>query len=87
MNTLSIFGKKKNQFIAHAMPLDVISSGQTYDHAKEALFEVVDLFLTTTAEMGTLDDILQESGYHHRQQAWISPTWVAVERHSAPVGI
>lgn len=78
--------KEENQFIAHAMPLDVISSGQTSDQAKKALFEAVDLFLNTAAEMGTLDEILQESGYHHHQQTWISPTWVSIERYSASMG-
>jgi len=79
--------KEENQFIAHGMPLDVISSGQTPDQAKAALFEAVDLFLDTAEEMGNLDEILQESGYRHHQRTWVSPTWVAVERHSAPVGI
>lgn len=79
--------KEGNQFIAHAMPLDVISSGLTLEKAKEALDEAVQLFLETVAEMGTLDEILQESGYELNQGSWISPSWVAIERHFTAVGV
>ncbi|MFZ0930932.1 MAG: hypothetical protein WAN11_20165 [Syntrophobacteraceae bacterium] len=51
------------QFIAHAMPLDVISAGNTLDEAKKALDEAVRLFLHTASDMGTLQDILEECGY------------------------
>ncbi|HQO36547.1 MAG TPA: hypothetical protein PLG59_17925 [bacterium] len=53
--------KEGDQFIAHAVPLDVISSGPTPDEAKEALDEALHLFLHTAMEMGTLDEILQEA--------------------------
>jgi predicted RNase H-like HicB family nuclease len=84
--TLQIW-KEGNQFIAHAMPLDVMSSGQTPDEARKALTEAVHLFLETAADMGTLDEILQEAGYELKQENWISPPWVAIERHSIAVGV
>ena len=49
-----------DQFVAHAMPLDVMSAGRTPDEARKALDEAVHLFLVTAADMGTLDDVLQE---------------------------
>jgi len=79
--------KEGNQFIAHAMPLDVMSSGLTSEKAKEALDEAVQLFLETAADMGTLDEILQESGYELNQENWVSPSWVAIERHFTTVGV
>ena len=78
--------KERDQFIAHAMPLDVMSSGSTLEEARKALHEAVDLFLTTAAEMGTLDEILRETGYEFKRENWVSPSWVAVERHFAPIG-
>ena len=84
--TISIW-KEGNQFIAHAMPLDVMSSGATQEKAREALEEAVRLFLETATDMGTLDEILQETGYEFKQENWISPPWVAVERHSTTVGV
>ena len=79
--------KEGNQFIAHAMPLDVMSSGSTPEKAREALNEAVHLFLETAADMGTLDEILQETGYQFKQENWMSPPWLAIERHSTTVGV
>jgi len=72
--------QEKDQFVAHAMPLDVMSSGPTPASARSALTEAVELFLATAADMGTLEIILEESGYEMRQQSWASPFWVSVER-------
>jgi predicted RNase H-like HicB family nuclease len=51
--------KEGDQFVAHAMPLDVMSSGKTPDEARKALDEAVHLFLVTAVDMGTLEEILQ----------------------------
>ncbi len=56
-----------DQFVAHAMPLDVMSAGETVEDARSALVEAVDLFLTTATEMGTLSEVLEESGYEFQQ--------------------
>lgn len=77
--------KEGDQFIAHAMPLDVMSSGATVEAAREALEEAVDLFLDTAAEVGTLEEVLQDCGFDLQQGRWVSPAWIAVERHSAVV--
>jgi predicted RNase H-like HicB family nuclease len=79
--------KEGNQYIAHAMPLDVISAGPSLEEARKALDEAVLLFLVTAADMGTLEAILQESGYEFRQGEWASPSWVAIERRSAVVTV
>jgi predicted RNase H-like HicB family nuclease len=78
--------KEGNQFVAHAMPLDIMSPGKTPEEARKALDEAVHLFLVTADDMGTLDEILQETGYELREGRWISPLWVAIERHSAILG-
>ena len=75
--------KEGNQFVAHAMPLDVMSSGRTPDEARAALDEAVRLFLATAADQGSLKDILHEAGYEERDGGWISPPWVATEKHSS----
>ncbi len=56
--------KEDQQFIAHAMPLDIASSGATPEEARRAVDEAVRLFLATTAEHGTLDVVLEDAGYH-----------------------
>ena len=45
--------KEGNQFVAHAMPLDVMSSGRTPEEARKALAEAVHLFLMTAADCGS----------------------------------
>jgi predicted RNase H-like HicB family nuclease len=71
-----------DQFIAHAMPLDVISSGGTPQATRESLYEAVELFIATASDIGTLNDILIEAGYGYREGEWHSPIWIGVERHS-----
>ena len=75
------------QFVAHAMPLDLMSCGPSAERASQALREAVELYLATAAEAGTLTEVLEEVGYEPKGQSWISPTWVALERQSVPVGL
>ncbi len=77
--------KEGDQFVAHAMPLDVMSSGRTTDEARAALDEAVHLFLATAAAQGTLQEILREAGYELQGGEWIGPSWVAIEKHSTAV--
>jgi predicted RNase H-like HicB family nuclease len=55
--------KEGKQFIAHAMPLDVASSGLTPEAARKAMDEAVELFVATAARHGTLKEVLEDSGY------------------------
>lgn len=55
--------EEDGQYVAHATPLDVMTSGKTPDAARRALAEAVRLFLTTAAEAGTLNQVLSECGY------------------------
>lgn len=76
--------REDNQFIAHAMPLNVASSGATPDDARRAVDEAVRGFLATCADMGTLDEVLEEAGYRRDEtRGWECPQWVAIERREA----
>jgi len=79
--------KEGNQYIAHATPLDVLSSGATPENARNALKEAVHLFLDTAMEMGTLEEILNECGYESSGNNWVSPPWIAIEKQSMAIGI
>ena len=76
-----------NQYVAHAIPLDVMSAGPTAEEARKALEEAVRLFLKTAADMGTLEEVLQEAGYAVQDGRWVSPAWIAIERHSTAVAV
>jgi predicted RNase H-like HicB family nuclease len=77
--------REGNQFVAHAMPLDVASSGATPQSARAALDEAVKLFIKTAEQHGTLAEVLEDAGYEHDGGQWRSPDWVGIEKHSAPV--
>jgi predicted RNase H-like HicB family nuclease len=78
--------REGDQYIAHAMPLDVASAGPTPAAARAALDEAVGLFLRTAKAHGTLADVLEEAGYAADGAEWRSPAWVGIERASATVG-
>ena len=77
--------REGNQFVAHAMPLDVASSGETPQAARAAVHEAVGLFLKTAQERGTLTEVLEDAGYENAGSGWQSPDWICIEKHSAPV--
>ncbi len=62
--------KEGSQFIAQAMPIDVVSSGPSAPQARVALEEAVSLFLETAKGMGTLNEVLEESGYELQGDRW-----------------
>lgn len=82
--TINIW-KEGLQYIAHALPLDVMSSGPSPQAAREAVDEAVRCFLKTATDAGTLETILEECGYTRQGSAWIAPVWVGVERHAVAV--
>ncbi|MFL6233000.1 MAG: hypothetical protein ACJ76N_07690 [Thermoanaerobaculia bacterium] len=55
--------REGRQYVAHAMPLDVVSSGPTPEAAREAVYEAVRAFLLTAADEGALEEVLEECGY------------------------
>jgi len=77
--------REGNQFVAHALPLDVASAGPSAEAARAAVQEAVELFLETARTHGTLEEVLEDAGYEHVGAGWESPTWVGIERQSAPV--
>jgi predicted RNase H-like HicB family nuclease len=77
--------REGSQFIAHAMPLDVASSGATPQAARTALDEAVKLFIKTAEQHGTLTEVLEDAGYEHDGALWRSPDWIGIEKHSAAV--
>jgi hypothetical protein len=52
-----------DQFIAHAMPIDFASSGNSPEEARRAVDEAVKAFLSTAAANHTLREVLEDAGY------------------------
>ena len=73
------------QYVAHAMPLDVASSGATPEDARQAVDEAVGVFLETAESHGTLKQVLEDAGYRRGSGKWRSPSWLGVEQHTYQV--
>jgi predicted RNase H-like HicB family nuclease len=79
MNVRVWLDRESGQYVAHAQPIDVASHGATPDAAKAALDEAVRGFVVAAAKHGTLQEVMEESGYERRGDNWIAPTLVADE--------
>ncbi|MBK5102232.1 MAG: hypothetical protein JJE15_14750 [Desulfobacteraceae bacterium] len=67
-------------FVAYCPKLDLSSCGNTIDEARKNLKTAVRLFLEEAEKMGTLEDILKESGYEKiNLNRWMTPRLVATE--------
>ena len=73
--------RESDQFIAHTMPLDLASSGASPEEARKALDEAVHLFLSTAAEHGRLDQVLEDSGYVQTGAAYDIEKLMPFARH------
>ena len=80
--TMQLWREGKH-YIAHALPLDVASSGPTPAKARVALDEAVNLFLETARDEGTLEQVLEEAGYTQGSRGWTSPRWLKTEKSAA----
>lgn len=77
--TMHIF-KEGKMFVVHARELDVSSAGRTVEDAKAHLLEAVEAFLEEAQRMGTLTEVLEESGYERTAGGWKAPDLLAQER-------
>jgi predicted RNase H-like HicB family nuclease len=71
--------KEGDTYVARAVPLDVLSCGDTPEEARANLREAVGLFLKTAAEHGTLVAVLEESGCTLQGDEWRAPELVLTE--------
>jgi hypothetical protein len=74
--------REGSQFIAHAMPIDVASSGDSLESARRAVDEAVKAFLAAASEHGTLHEVLEDAGYRRSHREWHAPEWSGVEQRS-----
>jgi predicted RNase H-like HicB family nuclease len=77
--------REGKRFIAHALPLDVSSAGDSAESARLALQEAIELFISTARDNGTLNDVLEECGYVLQNGRWVAPQIVAQQQESLPV--
>jgi len=73
--------REGKMYVSYCPELDVSSCGKTPEKAKKNLLEAVEAFLEETKEMGTLKEVLRESGFvKEGQRKWRAPEWISLGR-------
>jgi predicted RNase H-like HicB family nuclease len=67
-------------FISYVPELDLSSCGATDEEARRNIRDAIRGFLETSAEMGTLMEILEEAGYEREGETWRAPEFVSLDR-------
>jgi predicted RNase H-like HicB family nuclease len=70
--------------IAHCVPLDVSSCGNDLEEARRNIRDAVAGFIETCEEMGTLEEVLEESGFVKQGESWIPPVLVSTDNVDLP---
>ena len=79
----SIVFQENKIFVAYSPKLDVSSCGGSVDEARNNLKTAVRLFLEEAEKMGTLEEIMSESGYEKAERGdWMAPKLIATEHMS-----
>lgn len=73
--------------IAHCVPLDVSSCGHDLQEARRNIGDAVAGFIETCEEMGTLEEVLEESGFVKQGEDWIPPALLSTESVDVPVAV
>lgn len=64
--------KEGDVYVALSPELNVSSFGETIEDAKSSIKEALEAFLEECEKMGTLKDILEESGFSKINNSWES---------------
>ena len=78
LTRIEIF-KEGDVFVALSPELNVSSFGETVAAAKEAIQEAIEAFIEECERMGTLEEVLEESGFSRIGDSWQSRKPVAEE--------
>ncbi len=71
--------REEDVFVALCPDLDVSSFGDTPEEAKRSLQEALEAFLEQCETMGTLEQVLEESGFSRRNGSWLARQPITAE--------
>ena len=66
--------KEDKYYVAYNPELEVASQGKTSEEAEKMLKEAVSLFIETAKKIGTLNQVLKESGFIKKEKRWLAPS-------------
>ncbi len=64
--------KEGDAYVALSPELNVSSFGETIEDARKSFKEAVEAFIEECQEMGTLEEVLEESGFSKINNSWKS---------------
>jgi hypothetical protein len=74
--------KEGDTYVAYVPALDLSSCGATDEEARKNIRDAARGFLATSADMGTLAEILEEAGYQQESDGWRPPEFISVDQLS-----
>lgn len=77
--------KEGSKYVAYVPELDLSSCGSTNEEAGKNIREAVQGFLQASADLGTLDTVLEDAGYIREGDGWRAPEFVSLDRAVANI--
>jgi predicted RNase H-like HicB family nuclease len=75
-----VFFEEGDIIIAHCVPLDVSSCGHDMEEARRNIRDAIEGFIEACEEMGTLEEVLEESGFVKQGNDWIPPVLLNTDK-------
>jgi predicted RNase H-like HicB family nuclease len=72
--------KEGDVYVALCPMLNVSSFGDDIEHAKRSLKEALEAFLEECEAMGTLEEVLEETGFVKKKTTWVSEEPIMEEK-------
>lgn len=85
-----ILFQEGDKIIAYSPALDLSTCGDTEKQARQRFSEAVTVYLKELKLMGTLEEVLEESGWQKdaREGGWIPPTYKSASQEvRIPLGV
>jgi len=86
-----LFFQEGKKVVAYSPALDLSSCGDSEEQARKRFDEAARIFLTEIARMGTIEEVLEECGWHKApgRHAWSPPVYRSCteEPIKIPVGV
>lgn len=72
-----LFFEEGDKIVAYSPALDLSTFGKTEEEAQKRFAEVAMIFINEIREMGTVDEVLEECGWHRvtSKAAWSPPIY------------
>lgn len=84
-----LFFEEGNKVIAYSPALDISTCGATEEQARHRFTEATSLLFTELIDMGTLDEVLTECGWHKipATDTWLPPIYRRVREESVRIPV